>query len=244
MDPPAGVDRQVMRTEFDLLKWLNQQHRSQRVDIASELDARIIAYELAFRMQTEAPEVVDLSTESAATRELYGLDGKSTATFGRQCLLARRLVESGVPFVTIRNGGWDHHGQMLKRLDANLPPTERGVSALIEDLEQRGLLDSTLVVMLGEFGRTPTINKGAGRDHWSNAMSVLMAGGRTPGGTVIGATDRKGYSAVEHVLGPENFVSTVYSKLGINPDKVLYTPEGRPVHLVSNPKPIHDLMHS
>jgi uncharacterized protein (DUF1501 family) len=116
------------------------------------------------------------------------------------------------------------------------------VSALITDLKQRGLLDSTLVIALGEFGRTPQINKDAGRDHWSNAMSVLFAGGGTPGGQVVGATDKKGFAAVERVLSPENFASTVYTKLGIDPDKMLYTPQGRPTHIVSDPTPIKELM--
>jgi uncharacterized protein (DUF1501 family) len=116
------------------------------------------------------------------------------------------------------------------------------VATLIEDLAERGLLETTMVIALGEFGRTPQINKDSGRDHWSNAMSVLFAGGGTPGGQVIGATDTKGYAAVERVLSPENFVSTIYRKLGIDPDKMYYTQEGRPVHLVSDPTPIKELM--
>jgi uncharacterized protein (DUF1501 family) len=115
-------------------------------------------------------------------------------------------------------------------------------AALIGDLGERGLLDSTLVLMLGEFGRTPKINNDAGRDHWSNAMSVLMGGARIPGGTIVGATDRAGYSAVDRVLSPENFAATVYAKLGIDPGKVYYTPQGRPVHVVSDPTPIAELM--
>ena len=110
-----------------------------------------------------------------------------------------------------------------------------------EDLDERGLLETTMVLALGEFGRTPKINPGGGRDHWSNAMSVLMAGGGTPGGLALGATDKAGYSAVERVLSPENFVSTINTKMGIDPDKVLYTPEGRPSHLVSDPTPIPEL---
>jgi uncharacterized protein (DUF1501 family) len=116
------------------------------------------------------------------------------------------------------------------------------VSALIADLDQRGLLETTLVVALGEFGRTPQVNKDAGRDHWSNAMSVLFAGGGTPGGQVVGATDRKGFAAVDRILSPENFASTIYRKLCIDPDKVLYTPQGRPAHIVSDPTPIRELM--
>ena len=116
------------------------------------------------------------------------------------------------------------------------------MSALIEDLDQRGLLDSTMVIALGEFGRTPQVNRDAGRDHWSNAMSVLFAGGGTPGGQVVGATDVRGFSAVERVLSPENFAATVYAKLGIDPGMILYTPQGRPTHLVSDPTPIRELM--
>ena len=116
------------------------------------------------------------------------------------------------------------------------------MATLIGDLDQRGLLDSTLVIALGEFGRTPQVSKDAGRDHWSNAMSVLFAGGGTPGGQVVGATDAKGYAAIERVLAPENFAATVYAKLGIDPGKILYAPNGRPSHLVSDPTPIKELM--
>ena len=123
-----------------------------------------------------------------------------------------------------------------------LPKWFQMLCTLLSDLSQRGLLDSTLVVVLGEFGRTPKINGRAGRDHWSNAMSVMMAGAGTPGGQIVGATDRAGYSAVDRVLSPENFASTVYTKLGINPDLVLHTPQGRPVHLVSDPTPIRELL--
>jgi uncharacterized protein (DUF1501 family) len=123
-----------------------------------------------------------------------------------------------------------------------LPKWDQTLATLLEDLSQRGLLESTLVLVLGEFGRTPKINGRGGRDHWSNAMSVMMAGAGTPGGAVIGATDRAGYSAVDRVLSPENLASTVYAKLGINPDTTLYTPQGRPVHLVSDPTPIRELL--
>jgi uncharacterized protein (DUF1501 family) len=156
--------------------------------------------------------------------------------------LARRLVEAGVPFITLYEGGWDHHTNLFTSLKKRLPSFDQTIATLIEDLGQRGLLDSTMVIALGEFGRTPTINKDAGRDHWSSAMSVLFAGGGTPGGQVVGATDVKGDAAVERVLSPENFASTVYAKLGIDPGKMLYTPQGRPTHLVSDPTPIRELM--
>lgn len=190
----------------------------------------------------EAQKAFDIHQEPDDIRDRYGRN-----SFGQRCLLARRLVEAGVPFVTVYDGGWDHHSDIFGALNKRLPAWDNSVAALILDLKQRGLLDSTLVLALGEFGRTPKIStlsgqNTPGRDHWANAMSVLMAGGRTPGGAVIGATDRKGYSAVDRVLSPENFVSTVYHKLGINPDKVVYTPEGRPTHLVSDPTPIRELI--
>lgn len=190
----------------------------------------------------EAQKAFDIEQESTETRERYGRND-----FGQRCLLARRLVEAGVPFVTVYDGGWDHHSDLFGALRKRLPSWDNSVATLIQDLKERGLLDTTLVVALGEFGRTPKIStlagqSKAGRDHWANAMSVLMAGGGTPGGTVVGATDRKGFSAVDRVLSPENFVSTIYHKLGIDPGKIVYTPEGRPTHLVSDPAPISELI--
>jgi hypothetical protein len=185
----------------------------------------------------EAQAAFDIHQEPDEVRDAYGRN-----TFGQQALLARRLVGAGVPFVTLYHGGWDHHRGIFKSLRDKLPPFEATVAALVSDLKQRGMLERTLVVVLGEFGRTPKINKDGGRDHWSNAMSVMFAGGRTPGGQVVGATDRQGYAAVERVLSPENFVSTIYRKLGIDPGQVMYSPEGRPVHLVSDATPIDELM--
>ncbi|MFP6700444.1 MAG: DUF1501 domain-containing protein [Planctomycetaceae bacterium] len=185
----------------------------------------------------EAQKAFDIHSESDTVRESYGRN-----SFGQRALLARRLVEAGVPFVTLYEGGWDHHGGIFSACRKRLPGWDQTLSTLLDDLAQRGLLESTLVLVLGEFGRTPKINARGGRDHWSNAMSVLMAGAGTPGGTVVGATDRAGYSAVDRVLSPENFASTVYTKLGINPDQAMYTPQGRPVHLVSDPTPIQELL--
>ncbi len=190
----------------------------------------------------EAQAAFEISREPVKTRERYGRNA-----FGQRALLARRLVEAGVPFITVYDGGWDHHSDIFGALRTRLPSWDQTVAALITDLDERGLLDSTLVIALGEFGRTPKIStlsgqSKPGRDHWANAMSVLFAGGGTPGGAVIGATDRKGYAAVERVLSPENFVSTVYAKLGIDPGKILYNAQGRPTHLVSEPTPIKELM--
>lgn len=144
--------------------------------------------------------------------------------------------------MTLYEGGWDHHRDIFTALNKRLPTFESTIATLILDLERRGMLDDTLVIVLGEFGRTPKVNERGGRDHWANAMSVMFAGGHTPGGQVVGATDRKGYAAQKRILSPENFVSTIYKKLGIDPGKILYTPQGRPTHLVSDATPIRELM--
>jgi len=193
-------------------------------------------------MTPEAQKAFDIHGEPDVVREAYGRN-----SFGQRALMARRLVESGVPFVTIYDGGWDHHADLFGALKTRLPTWDQTVAALISDLDQRGLLETTMVIALGEFGRTPKIStlsgqSKPGRDHWANAMSILFAGGGSRGGQVIGATDRQGHSAVERVLSPENYVSTVYHKLGIDPGKIYYTPAGRPTHLVSDHTPINELM--
>jgi hypothetical protein len=223
-DLRAKVDRMLRITEeaaADPVNALDEYYR-QGYDLMRSADAQA-----AF----------DIGREPAKVRDGYGRN-----PFGQRCLLARRLVEAGVPFVTLYSGGWDHHETIFKDLTTKLPPFEHSVAALIDDLDQRGLLETTLVVVLGEFGRTPKINGRAGRDHWSNAMSVLFAGCGTPRGQVVGATDRRGFAPVERILSPENFASTVYRKLGIDPGKILYAPNGRPVHVVSDPTPIAELM--
>jgi hypothetical protein len=196
-------------------------------------------YEQGYNLMSspDAQKAFDITREDPRLRDAYG-----RTSFGQRLLLGRRLVEAGVPFVTINDGGWDHHEDIFNKISQRLAPFDTAVAALINDLDQRGLLESTLVVALGEFGRTPKVNDRGGRDHWSNAMSVLVAGGGTPGGQVVGATDPRGYTAFERILGPENFASTVYTKLGIDPGRILYTPQGRPVHLVSDPTPIRELM--
>lgn len=185
----------------------------------------------------EAQAAFNIASEPDSVRDAYG-----RTPFGQRALLARRLVKAGVPFVTLYDGGWDHHEKIFDAFDKKMPPFENAIAALIEDLEQQGMLERTLVVALGEFGRTPKVNDRGGRDHWSNAMSVMFAGGGTRGGQVIGATDRQGYAATERILAPENFVSTIYRKLGIDPGQILYTPQGRPTHLVSDATPITELM--
>lgn len=225
--------RRELRTQVDRLPRIPEKAAADPVVTLDEYYRQ--GYDLVASPQ--AQKAFDIHSEAPEVRDRYGRN-----SFGQRVLLARRLVEAGVPFITLNEGGWDHHTNLFTTLKDRLPKFENSIATLIEDLSERGLLDSTLVVVLGEFGRTPKINKDAGRDHWSNAMSVMMAGAGTPGGVVVGATDRAGYSAVDRVLSPENFVSTVYTKLGINPDQILYTPLGRPAHLVSDPTPIRELM--
>lgn len=199
-------------------------------------------------------QAVSLMTSAAAQRafEIHREPDEVRNAFGRtslgqRALLARRLVEAGVPFVTLNDGGWDHHSNIFPAFRTQGQKLEAVVATLIEDLDQRGMLDTTLVLLMGEFGRTPQISTlpgstTPGRDHWSSAISVLAAGCGTPRGQVVGATDARGYAAIEKIYAPENLASSVYLKLGINPDKMLYTSTGRPTHLVSDPRPIAELM--
>lgn len=227
------TERQEIRQQIDTMLRINDQRAGDPTLAADEF------YEQGLQIVSspEAQAAFDIHSEPGKVRDAYGRN-----PFGQRALLARRLVNAGVPFVTLYEGGWDHHEDLFNRFKTKVPPFEAAIAALIQDLKDRGELDRTLVVALGEFGRTPKINTRGGRDHWSNAMSVMFAGGGTPGGQVIGATDRQGYTAVERVLSPENFVSTIYSKLGIDPGQILHTPQGRPTHLVSDDQPIDELM--
>src|SRR5882672_281773 len=185
----------------------------------------------------QAQAAFDISKEPDATRDLYGRND-----LGQRLLLCRRLVEVGVSFITCYSGGWDHHTNIFTGYKGSqMANLDQGISALISDLDQRGLLDSTLVFCLGEFGRTPKVNKDAGRDHWPHAMSILAAGAGIPRGGVIGATDAKGYYASENVHSPEDFAATLYTKMGIDPHMHLHTNTGRPVQLVAGGNPIKEL---
>jgi hypothetical protein len=241
---PDGIVDQRFQSRRDLRSVVDRLERYTDPSVADPVMALDEYYQQGYDLITTpaAQKAFDIQNEPAELREAYGRN-----SFGQRALLARRLVEAGVPFVTIVDGGWDHHSDLFGALRTRLPNWDQTVATLINDLDQRGLLETTMVIALGEFGRTPKISTLAGqskpgRDHWSNAMSILFAGGGTPGGQVIGATDRQGHSAVERVLSPENFVSTVYTKMGIDPDKFYITPTGRPTHLVSDPTPIKELM--
>lgn len=229
--------RRNLRQLVDRMKRINDEQAADPVKTLDEYYRQ--GYDIV--TSTEAQAAFDIAREDDKIRDEYGRN-----SFGQRALLARRLVEAGVPFVTLYDGGWDHHSDLFASCAKRLPRWDTTVATLIADLERRGLLETTLVVALGEFGRTPKLSvlsgqTKAGRDHWANAMSVLMAGGGTPGGVVIGKTDKNGYTACERVLSPENFVSTIYTKLGIDPSKLVYTPDGRPNSLVSDPTPIKEL---
>ena len=188
-------------------------------------------------LSSKAQAAFDISREEPKVRDLYGRND-----FGQRLLMARRMVEVGVSWVTVTSGGWDHHTKIFDAYKGDAGKNmDRGVAALITDLDRLGLLETTLVVLLGEFGRTPKVNKDAGRDHWPYALSVLMAGAGCPRGAIIGATDAKGYAASENVYRPEDFAASVYSKMGIDPAQVLHTPTGRPVQLVNNGRRIREL---
>ncbi|MCH7725995.1 MAG: DUF1501 domain-containing protein [Planctomycetes bacterium] len=236
---PHGLDSDRFSHRKDLRKLVDRMKRINDKAAGDPVLAVDEFYQQGYQLiaSKEAQAAFDIHTEPDSVRDRYGRN-----TFGQRALLARRLVEAGVPFVTLYDGGWDHHVGIFGALNKRLPSFEASIAALIKDLDERGMLERTMVIALGEFGRTPKVNERGGRDHWSNAMSVMFAGGGTPAGQVIGSTDRNGYAAVQRVLAPENFVSTVYTKLGINPDKILYTPEGRPAHLVSDPRPIPELI--
>lgn len=229
--PPQGVTGQVQRTNLDLLARLNADD-AQRRPHDDQLTARMAAYELAFRMQAEVPELIDIDGEDQRTRTMYGIGEEPTNAFGRKCLLARRLVEQGVRFVQIYAGGWDSHDYLEKSHAARMRAVDKPIAGLIADLRQRGLLEETLVVWTGEFGRSPDngIRGGAataGRDHNAKAMAVMLAGGGVKAGHAIGATDEIGAKAVECVHPIRNFHVTLLRLLGLDDNKLTYFHGGR-----------------
>jgi hypothetical protein len=233
---PEHVTSAQQRLALDYLQRRNRMHQTGR-DANSELEARIRSYELAFQMQAHAPEAVDLSTETAETKALYGLENKETARFGRNCLLARRLVERGVRFIQCYHGSgskWDAH----KGIEANhknmCREMDKPVTALLTDLRRRGLLDETLVVWGGEFGRTPMSEKGDGRDHNPSGFTMWMAGGGVRGGTVHGTTDEVGLHAVDNRLHVHDLHSTILYLLGLDHKKLVYHHAGRPERIDAN----------
>ena len=227
---PSTISAARQQNKLKFLNGLNRDFNASRPD-NTELDARIQAFELAFRMQAEAPEAVDLRGESEATRKLYGLDQAATAPFGRNCLLARRLVERGVRFVQLYSGAgskWDAHDKLEENHKKMFAQTDLPIAGLLADLKSRGLLESTLVIWGGEFGRTPMSEKGDGRDHNPTGFTMFMAGGGVKGGRTVGSTDDLGLHAVENRVHVHDLHATVLDLLGLDHTKLVYRFKGRP----------------
>ncbi len=227
--PPAGVTPEAQRELLDRLREKNEEHLAARPE-NSELSARIASYELAFKMQRHAPEAVDFAKESPETLALYGVTDKRTEDFGRKCLLARRLVERGVRFVQVYSGGahnddnWDAHSDIVKNHTKHAGATDKPIAGLLKDLKRRGLLDSTLIVWGGEFGRQPTAEYavGTGRDHNAYGFTMWLAGGGIKGGVSVGATDELGSAAVEDRFHVKNLHATILHQMGLDPNRLSY----------------------
>jgi hypothetical protein len=249
--PPAGMTREMQRRLLDRLRDKNQEHLAARAD-NTELAARIAAYELAFKMQSNAPEAVDFAQETRETLDLYGIDGSRTEDFGRKCLLARRLVERGVRFVQIYSGGnhndanWDAHGDIVANHTKHAGDTDKPIAGLLKDLRRRGLLDETIIVWGGEFGRQPTAEyaKGTGRDHNSYGFTMWTAGGGIKGGVSVGKTDELGSAAVEDRFHVKNLHATILDRMGLDPNKLSYFYNGLDQKLVGveGAEPIPQIM--
>lgn len=226
---PAGMSDSVQRKLLDRLRDKNQQHLDPRND-NSELAARIASYELAYKMQQHAPEAVDFGQETEDTQKLYGMDNPQTNDFGSKCLLARRLVERGVRFIQVYSGGnhndfnWDAHGDLERNHNKHAGATDKPIAGLIKDLKQRNMLDETLIIWGGEFGRQPTAEyaKGTGRDHNSFGFTMWMAGGGIKGGTSIGTTDELGSTAVDKPMHVKHLHATALHQLGLDPNALSY----------------------
>jgi hypothetical protein len=236
---PERMTADAQRRLLDTLRDYNDDHRARLGDNPA-LAARIASYELAYKMQASAPEAVDLAREPEHVRELYGVNDKRTAVFGRQCLLARRLVERGVRFVQLYSGGahnddnWDAHGDLVNNHELHAGETDRPIAGLLTDLKQRGLLESTLIVWGGEFGRQPTAEyaTGTGRDHNAYGFTMWLAGGGIKGGVSVGSTDELGSAAVESPYHVKHLHATILTQLGLDPDRLTYFYSGLDQKLV------------
>jgi hypothetical protein len=235
---PKGISATSQRARLDAMADLNRQRLARIGD--PEIASRIAAYEMAFRMQSAAPELLDFSGETKATREMYGLDNDTTKAFGTNCLLARRMIERGVRFVQLYHSTWDDHSNLNTKLKQNCDMTDRGTAALVLDLKQRGLLDDTLVIWGGEFGRTPMneVRRGnkpgkEGRDHHPFAFSMWLAGGGAKAGCIIGATDELGYHITRDPIHVHDLQATILHCLGLNHEKLTYRHAGLDARLTN-----------
>ena len=243
-------DREQRRI-LDALKEQNEAHLASRSEDTT-LAARIQSYELAYRMQSHAPEAIDIAKESEATKTLYGIDDPKTEDFGRKCLLARRMVERGVRFVQVYSGGnhndhnWDAHGDLEHNHNKHAGATDKPIAGLLADLKQRGLLDETIVVWGGEFGRQPTAEyaQGTGRDHNSAGFTMWLAGGGIKKGVSLGTTDELGNEAVDRPLHVKQLHATILHQMGLDPNRLSFFHAGLDQRLVGveNVDPIRDLI--
>lgn len=231
---PAGIDAKLQRDTLDLIGSLNRRELDSEGD--PEIAARIAAYEMSYRLQTSAPELMNLGSESKETLQMYGADPEK-ASFARACLLARRLVERGVRFVTIYHEGWDAHSDVAGNLRKNCGDTDRASTALVRDLKQRGLLDSTLVIWGGEFGRTPMVEtnvalgRSLGRDHHPQAYTMWLAGGGMRAGCLYGRTDEMGFHVAENPIHVHDLQATILHLLGMDHERLTYRYAGRDFRL-------------
>ena len=232
----ASLPKEVQRRRIDLIQTMNRRQLD-RLQTDQQMEGVIESFELAFRMQIETPRLVDLSTESKTTLDLYGIGDKTTDTFGRQCLLARRFAEAGVRFIQVSPGGWDHHGKIADGLKKECATSDKPVAGLLTDLKSRGLLEDTLVLWGGEFGRTPHTqqNNGAGeapgREHNQHGFTMWMAGGGVKGGMTHGTTDDFGYHAVDGQVHINDLHATMLHLMGLDHERLTFEHHGRPFRL-------------
>ncbi|PQO25823.1 DUF1501 domain-containing protein [Blastopirellula marina] len=241
LNNPKDVSSMQQQRKLEFINQLNHRHYVGR-ESNTDLDARIRSYELAARMQADAPEAIDIENEPEHIKKMYGLDEKETEVYGRQCLLARRLVERGVRFIQLYSGAgskWDSHSNIEGNHSRLCKGVDKPIAGLIADLKQRGLLEDTLVMWGGEFGRTPMSEKGTGRDHNPTGFTMWMAGGGAKGGQTIGATDDLGLYAVEDKLHVHDIHATVLGMMGLDHTKVVYMHKGRPERVDLNEGHVH-----
>jgi len=220
----------MQRRQLDLLQAMNRE-RLQKDKVNGQLEGLIESYELAFRMQSAVPKIMDLSTESQQTQEKYGIGKGRTDNFGRQCLMARRFAEEGVRFIELTHNGWDQHNGLRARLSSNCNATDQPIAALIDDLKQRDMLKETLIVWTGEFGRTPHVRRNDGRDHNATGFTTWLAGGGVKGGLRYGATDENGIAAADGKVHIHDLHATILALLGLDHEKLTYRYSGRDFRL-------------
>jgi hypothetical protein len=234
--PLLEVDAEMLQQRLGLLQALDSRRREFETSPAVEGTSIHFQKACELLLSGVARQALDLRCESRQTRDAYG-----RTRLGQSCLLGRRLVEAGVPFVTVDDDGWDHHGQIFRSLENQLPVLDRAFSALLDDLDTRGLLDTTLVLLLTEFGRTPVINKSVGRDHWPRVFSIIVAGAGIPQGQVLGASDRVGGEPIQRPITPKDVAATIYSFLGLDPFQEYASTQGRPFKVLDAGEVIREL---